>query len=318
VRAHTVNSGRELSFLAGYPTELIVRLEPGLIVDVGAATGDKTLLMRRASPASRVIAYEPFPGNLPHLENSLRGDSMVTLRPTAVSDYQGTGKLFLPSIIGQHDKRWSGLAGSSRVGKLNPAPFRKAVAKVDVPVIMLDREIHEHVRFLKIDIQVGEYHVLNGARGLIERHGVDLIYVEFRGDLRLLRLLDDAGYVTVDGAYMVWPHWRYFRNFFQARTDWKVPDWDVLAAFTLSNGHRARRVWPRVPCRSFAGYCLWFYFERVFVTGMQTDLLCIHKSFLAEFDRLCKAAHSEEDEGEHGRGKPAEHQDSAQQKQYPG
>jgi len=246
--------------------------------------------MRKANPDSRVIAYEPFPGNLPYLERSLRSDPMGTVRSAAVSDYEGVGTLRLPSVIDGREKRWADVAGSSRVGKLNSFPFRKAVAKVEVPVIMLDREIHEHVRFLKIDVQVGEFHVLNGARKLMARYGIDLIYVEFRGDVRLLRLLDASGYTIMDCAYMAWPHRRYFRNFFRARPDWKIPDWEVLRTFALANGHRARRVWPRVPFRSFVSYCAWFYFERIFVTGLQTDLLCVHESFWDEFQGLCLKA----------------------------
>jgi hypothetical protein len=40
---HVINSGRELTFLSKYPADLIARLRPGLIVDVGAATGETTL-----------------------------------------------------------------------------------------------------------------------------------------------------------------------------------------------------------------------------------------------------------------------------------
>lgn len=287
MKQHVVNSGRELAFLSKYPFDLIAGLAPGLIVDVGAATAETTLAARKANPASRVIAYEPFPGNLPYLEKAVKDDPMVTVRPVAVSDYQGSGTLFLPSIIKGVDPRWTRVAGSSRVGKLNPFPFRKAVAKVEVPVIRLDNEIREHVRFLKIDIQVGEFHVLNGARDLISQYGIDLIYVEFRGDLRLLRFLDRAGYTIIDCAYMAWPHRRYFRNLLRAKPDWTIPNWDVLRTGNLSTGHRSRHVWPRVPVRSFAGYCAWFYFERVFVTGLQTDLLCVHRSFLDEFEKLC-------------------------------
>jgi len=287
--AHRINSGRAFPFLSRYPAGLIARLPPGLIVDVGAATGDKTVLMRKANPACRVIAYEPFPGNLPYLDRAAGGDAMVAIRPAAVSDYRGTGTLFLPSIIAGRDRHWAAMAGASRVGKLDAFPLRRFAAKVGVPVVTLDDEIGEHVRFLKIDVQRGEFHVLNGARAVIERHGVDLIYAEFRGDVRLLRLLDRLGYVFFDAVYMAWPHRRNPRNWFRAKADWRIPDWDVLDSFALSTGHRARHVWPRVPSRAFLPYCAWFQFERLFVTGLQTDLLCVHQGFLDEFRRLTEA-----------------------------
>lgn len=286
MQRHTVNSGRDFPFLSAYPADLIARLEPGLMVDVGAATGDTLRIARKVNPASRVIAYEPFPGNLPYLERSAAGDPMITLRSAAVSDYEGTGTLFVPSIIDGRNERWASVAGSSRAAKLDPFRFRKAIAKIEVPVVTLDREIHEHVRFLKIDIQVGESRVIRGARELIRKHGIDLIYAEFRGDVRLLHLLDACGYVILDCVYMAWPHGRYFRNFLRPKPDWKIPDWEVLRTATLSNGARARHTWPHVPFRSFRSYCAWFYFERIFVTGLQTDLLCVHQSFLDEFQRI--------------------------------
>jgi hypothetical protein len=130
--------------------------------------------------------------------------------------------------------------------------------------------------------------VLNVARDLISRYGIDLSYVEFRGDLRLLRVLDQAGYTIIDCAYMAWPHRRYFRNLSRAKPNWTIPKWEVLRTGNLSTGHRSRHVWPHVPFRSFASYCAWFYIERILVTGLQTDLLCVHKSFHAEFDKLCR------------------------------
>jgi precorrin-6B methylase 2 len=41
--------------------DVLAHLEPGLMLDVGAASGGTTALMLRRSPQSRVIAFEPFP-----------------------------------------------------------------------------------------------------------------------------------------------------------------------------------------------------------------------------------------------------------------
>jgi hypothetical protein len=54
--------------------------------------------------------------------------------------------------------------------------------EVTVKTLALDdfcrEERIEHVDVLKIDVQGAEYAVLAGARGLLERHAVDLIYLE--------------------------------------------------------------------------------------------------------------------------------------------
>ena len=68
MKAHFVNSGRTSGVLWQFPVALLSRFEPGLFVNVGAAVGRMTKLMLKANPASRVIAYEPFAGNLTYLQ----------------------------------------------------------------------------------------------------------------------------------------------------------------------------------------------------------------------------------------------------------
>jgi hypothetical protein len=41
--------------------------------------------------------------------------------------------------------------------------------------------------------------------------------------------------------------------------------------------------WPPVPSRRYAPYCAWFWANRILRSGLQTDLLCVHESFLPDF-----------------------------------
>jgi len=54
------------------------------MLDVGAAAGSTTRQMLQNSPQSRVIAFEPFPGNFPHFERTIGGDPRVTFVKAAV------------------------------------------------------------------------------------------------------------------------------------------------------------------------------------------------------------------------------------------
>lgn len=266
-----VNSGRHYAVLGQFPAALLAHLEPGLFVDVGACWGLRTLAVLAASPTSRAIAFEPFAGNLALIGKALAGDSRVTLRSVAVGMRPGWDRFVLQSVIGDGAR-----AGASVVGKLGFDLLHKPAAQTTVEVVTLDGEVHEHVRFLKIDVQGGERNVLRGARALMAGPGVDLIYVEFRGDWRVLNLLHARGYVILDCAYLTWPHRGWLPRRFRRTALKSEPE--------LSN------IWPSVPWRGFAAYCLWFWWQRLFRVGLQTDLMCVHQGFWPQFEAAARKA----------------------------
>jgi hypothetical protein len=57
--------------------EILKRIPPGLIIDVGASDGHKSDEYLEVSPNSSVIAIEPFSGNLSHLHGRFDGDPRV-------------------------------------------------------------------------------------------------------------------------------------------------------------------------------------------------------------------------------------------------
>jgi FkbM family methyltransferase len=270
-----VNDGRRFGRACGEPYRLLEHLAPGLCVDVGAAIGRTVGRVLDANPQSRVIAYEPFPGNHPYFTQELGGDARVRLRPVAVADRAGREPFAVPDIVASGSSGWAKrLVGYSSVGHL------ARTAPLSVDVVTLDDEIGEHVRLLKIDVQGGEDRVLAGARRLIAGPGVDMILIEFNGTPATLRTLRTLGYVIFDSPYMIWPTRRYYRNWLRLRPDRFVPGWDVVERGERSLGGGVEHVWPRVPVRSFNAYCVWFFANRVARTGMQTDLLCVQERFL--------------------------------------
>ncbi|MEI9993746.1 MAG: FkbM family methyltransferase [Rhizomicrobium sp.] len=286
MKPRRIHPGRATRLLDRFPIPLISKLAPGLLVDVGAASGEKMRAMLDANPASRVIAYEPFAGNLVYLDAIAAREPRLTVRPVAVSDRAGTGTLDVPSVVAADNQPPGHRRGASVLGRLVPHGAPAGMGH-ETPVVRLDDEIAEPVRFLKLDIQGGERAALNGARRLIESKGVDFIFVEFNGDLRVLRFLEAHGYVVFDGVYLAWPSRRALRGLFGGGVPGR---WHRVDSIALSTGAAAARVWPQVPFRSFALYCAWFAFTRLFVCGLQTDLLCVHRTQLAEFSRINIAA----------------------------
>lgn len=277
-----VRCGRRYDRLTAEPFRFLANCEPGLCLDVGAAIGTMVRFMLRESPLSRVIAYEPFAGNKPHLQRAWGGDRRVTIRPVAVGARAGNMRFSVPRLVNDQLPGWAAFPGASTVGYLS----RRGGSRV--PVVRLDDEIDEHVRFLKIDVQGGELGVLRGARRLIDRHGIDLIFVEFAGDPRVLDFLARHGYVIFDCHYLGWPTRRYFRNWFRRRRDYVVPRWADFNRDRLSTGQIAYDFRPPVPFRSFIPYCVWFFLTRLFIIGMQTDLFCVHRDFLETFEQAVR------------------------------
>jgi len=273
-----VNCGRRFGDACNAAYDLLSRLEPGLCVDVGATIGRTAQRMLDANPASRVVAYEPFGGNLPYFSDHLAGDVRVTLRPVAVADRAGAERFTVPGVVRPGETGWAkDLLGYSSLGHL----ARGGETSGDlVDVVTLDDEIVEPVRFLKIDVQGGELRVLNGASRLLREGVVDLIYVEFNGSLEVLKALRAYGYVMFDCAYMAWPTRRNLRNWLRPRADWVLPSWPVIARGVMSMGSRVEHMWPPVPIRAFAPYCAWFFANRLLRCGLQTDLLCVREDFL--------------------------------------
>lgn len=278
VHPDRINNGRRFGDHYDAAYDLLKRLEPGLCVDVGAAIGRATRRILNASPASRVVAYEPFAGNHRHFAGNVGDDPRVTLKRVAVADCRGTEPFVVPKVMTQGGTGWAkDLLGYSSVGHLS-ADRGRAHATVDV--VRLDDEVNAHIRFLKIDVQGDELRVLKGAKRLMHDGAIDLIYVEFNGSLPLLRFLRAHGYVLFDGGYMAWSTGRYYRNWFRAREDRVIPHWETVLEGPPSMGTKAYFVWPPVPSRHYVPYCAWFWANRVLRLGLQSDLLCVHERFL--------------------------------------
>lgn len=287
-RAGHVNCGQRFGVGPDSIYPLLGGLQPGLMVDAGAAIGMKTREMLKYSPASRVVAYEPFPGNLAYLNQYAAGEPRVTVRPAALADRHGREQLNVAQVVdfakATHGFR---LPGFSALGELGG--IKRGAVSVTVDVVRLDEELDEPVRFLKIDVQGSERRVLEGAAGIVARHGIDLAYVEFGGSLRVLRLLEAQGFVLFDSLFLAWPTRRYWRNWFR-REATEMPRWNGLTRMRTTMGGRAARVWPPAPFRRFWLYAAWLMLNRIFRTGLSTDLICVHRSVLERFFDLAEAA----------------------------
>ena len=162
------------------------------MLDIGANRGVYSIyLSRAAGPSGRVIAFEPQPELLPHLETVRRqfGLDNLTIVGKGLSSSSGTLEMRRTEV-------GSGAATVELIGSGVNAPDR-----FDIPVTTLDDYLEENpdlkVSFVKCDVEGHEVDVFKGGAKLLARDKPVLLFEGYDyelGDGILDRYLYDLGY----------------------------------------------------------------------------------------------------------------------------
>lgn len=131
-----------------------------LIIDAGAHVGLATLFFKTRYPQSRIIAVEPHPENVQHLDHNIWFNKLndVTVVEAALSAHPGEVNLYSDTS----DDNWYSVAGF-----IDGAwDHSQASAPIRVPAIPLDALISEPVDLLKMDIEGAEIDVLRASKKL--------------------------------------------------------------------------------------------------------------------------------------------------------
>lgn len=146
--------------------------DPALVIDVGANVGQWSgHLVDQCSTSLDLHVFEPSAGCIDRLRETLRSTDRihVTLNQAAASSEEGEATLFKP-----HE-----MAGSS---SLHDTVAADALHET-VRTLTLDRYCAEsditHVDLLKVDAEGHDYHVLVGARSLLEKGAIDVLQFEY-------------------------------------------------------------------------------------------------------------------------------------------
>jgi FkbM family methyltransferase len=261
--------------------DVLGHLEPGLMLDVGAAAGSMTAMMLERSPESTVIAFEPFPGN--HLEQRVGDDPRVTIVRAAVADAIAPARFFVASTVTGSEPGWERFAGYSSAGHIVDDDAATDDGRtIVVPTVRLDDRIGgRHVRFLKVDVQGGELGVLRSAARCLVDSRVDVMFVEFGGDWSLLSYILASGFDVFDSEYLVIAD--------------EPPDpqsWRTFRTGDLSVGRRYFRAWPLETPSDPRAYCAMFTERLAPRTALQTDLVCVRAGFVDRYlTAAARAAH---------------------------
>jgi FkbM family methyltransferase len=171
-------------------------LSGSVCLDVGANIGLHTLTMSElVGGAGQVFAFEPETHNFQLLELNLRrnGISNVVLQQCAVSDQQGACQIGLsPVNYGDH-----------RISTTAPADWQTQEVEMTTIDACVGHLPNRAIRFIKIDVQGHELHVLRGMKQTLEKNPDATMVIEVAPDLlahaktsakELMSLLESWGF----------------------------------------------------------------------------------------------------------------------------
>lgn len=141
-----------------------------VVVDLGANVGEVSeyFLARGA----QVDAYEPNPHAYSVLQARLGTNSRVTLNEMAVSDHDGTASLWLYREHSEDEVKFS-QSSSLKSEKENVSDDYVTVNVANISDIL---EKHAHIKLLKIDIEGGEYDIMDQV--IANENKIDYILLE--------------------------------------------------------------------------------------------------------------------------------------------
>jgi FkbM family methyltransferase len=137
---------------------LLPQDQPWLFYDVGAYHGDFTATILEHFPTAQGLAFEPTPHTFRFLQQRFATHPRVQLQPLALSDQEGRAQYYL-------------LEQSYNNSLLPPCDVANCQT-LEVAVTTLDHIRKQHaqpVRWIKIDAQGHDLHILRGAQQILQQ-----------------------------------------------------------------------------------------------------------------------------------------------------
>jgi FkbM family methyltransferase len=196
--------------------DILGYLDLRLCVDVGAAAGEVTRRIRMAGGCNtRVVAFEPYAGNHVFFDRSIHGLDNIHLIKKAVTDRLGRATFTVPLVVQGIEQGWEQRVGYSSVGflssgqgvgqrMLDKLSGRPRPQTLTVDTTSIDEEFAgQKIDFMKVDVQGGEADVLKGSTRMLEASLIDILYIEWFGDPRVVAALAEHDYRLYDSTYVV-------------------------------------------------------------------------------------------------------------------
>ena len=153
---------------------MLQRLQPAMVVDIGANRGQFTLATRHACPAARVLAFEPLPQPAKIFRKLFADDDKVRLFPVAVGLETGEATIH----VSARDDSSSLLPITATQNALFPGTAETSTQTIRVMRLedCLDSVELRDSALLKLDVQGFELTALQGCESLL--HEFSWVYTE--------------------------------------------------------------------------------------------------------------------------------------------
>lgn len=150
-------------------------LEDGdVVIECGAGWGMHTKnYARLCGESGLILAFEAHPKHMQMLKKAVSNYNNVTLVENAVADFVGKSDFNAPEYINENGEL-KGLAFSSLKGRDLPSDRDWAIKKISVTVTRIDEFFNlfdkTGVKYIKLDIEGGEYDALLGGKVMLSSH----------------------------------------------------------------------------------------------------------------------------------------------------
>ena len=138
------------------------------IFDVGANIGIYSLISAKENPTANIFAFEPAPANVGRITKnlSLNQASKVQVQAVAVGNEKGSLTFTVPAN--------NSISSVASAFEAHASSFDNLPQKqIEVPLINLDSFVQEKgtaPQLMKVDVELFEYEVLQGAEQMLRQH----------------------------------------------------------------------------------------------------------------------------------------------------
>lgn len=128
------------------------RLQPKVILDIGANVGTSAVLFSELYPAARVFAFEPVPENFEILRKNSETRRQIQPYMIALADQDGE----MTMMVSRSDRNFGGFSFYSR----GCAVDQRFTVQTATPKLFLGSHSIDKVDLIKIDTEGAEYSIL--------------------------------------------------------------------------------------------------------------------------------------------------------------
>ncbi|MEO6289235.1 MAG: FkbM family methyltransferase [Ginsengibacter sp.] len=158
--------------------QYLIGTSPLNIFDIGAHTGETSLVYNKIFKTPSIFAFEPFLPSFEILKDSVRTFNNIQVFNTAVSDISGQ----VDFHVNKSSATNSMLASSEDSKKNWGENLLDTIESIKIDSVTIDDLLErlniETIDILKIDTQGTEYEIIQGAGKSIDQNKIKLIYLE--------------------------------------------------------------------------------------------------------------------------------------------